>query len=737
MAVGDNTLQIVLSARDQTGSAFAGAARNAKMMESALGGLSKAGAGFEDFIGKLQRGASIFGVSLGLASLINFSRGIVSTVGGLEDLATQLGISTQALQAYQAAAATAGVKDPAVEGAFTSLAKKMGEANNGSKEAIDLFDKLNIKVWDASKKLRPVADVMTEVAVAITKLDSATEKSARSQEVLGQSGAKWLSMMDEISMGTGALQGKMTAWGLTVDDKVIKKLQEWDNQLTVLEKQWKLTFAVFLAENVPPVIEEMTKKWEATKKELEAVANLYRLLGGKMLLPQAEVDNLRQGEARVRQDEAIKKLEEEAAFYRNLNANGVNEQQRLNNLEKIRDIEAEIARILGATPPVVVRGGPSGVAPLVEPAWGLGGFPPPKKGTFQPGVKGAGEDMAKQIEKLRLEGEDFAQALAKMSANTNTPWPEWQKQVESFLKVEKQVSDFRAANKLGENDPMAVRFRAQAEATEQARQKLEDYKTAASDADKFERQWGDGKMELNETLVKLDRALANGRLSWEAYTIAVQKAKEAQEEQSLKMRAALGENTFDGFIAGIRQAQIEWDRANSAFELGQKAFQNAMTAMEGALTTFVTTGKLNFRDLANSIIADILRMSIRAASSSIFSAIGSLFSSTPGGVDNFGNPLRARAGGGPVDAGQPYLTGEHGPEIFVPGRSGTIVANDDIAGMGGGGINIYQSYTVTGGDEGAVDRAMLKWMPVMKQQALDAVLNARVRGGAFAQAFRS
>jgi hypothetical protein len=32
------------------------------------------------------------------------------------------------------------------------------------------------------------------------------------------------------------------------------------------------------------------------------------------------------------------------------------------------------------------------------------------------------------------------------------------------------------------------------------------------------------------------------------------------------------------------------------------------------------------------------------------------------------------ANGGPVSSGQTYMVGERGPELFVPGRSGTIVA---------------------------------------------------------------
>jgi phage-related minor tail protein len=65
---------------------------------------------------------------------------------------------------------------------------------------------------------------------------------------------------------------------------------------------------------------------------------------------------------------------------------------------------------------------------------------------------------------------------------------------------------------------------------------------------------------------------------------------------------------------------------------------------------------------------------------------------------NFGIPQRAK--GGPVSSGQTYMVGERGPELFVPGRSGTIVANDK---MGGGSTNVVVNVDAKGsnveGDE--------------------------------------
>jgi phage-related minor tail protein len=46
------------------------------------------------------------------------------------------------------------------------------------------------------------------------------------------------------------------------------------------------------------------------------------------------------------------------------------------------------------------------------------------------------------------------------------------------------------------------------------------------------------------------------------------------------------------------------------------------------------------------------------------------------------------AAGGPVRGRTPYMVGERGPELFVPGRSGSIVPNHALA-AGGVTVNIY------------------------------------------------
>lgn len=44
------------------------------------------------------------------------------------------------------------------------------------------------------------------------------------------------------------------------------------------------------------------------------------------------------------------------------------------------------------------------------------------------------------------------------------------------------------------------------------------------------------------------------------------------------------------------------------------------------------------------------------------------------------------ASGGSVHAGKSYVVGEKGPELLVPGVSGTVIPNSELGGGGGGQV---------------------------------------------------
>ena len=127
------------------------------------------------------------------------------------------------------------------------------------------------------------------------------------------------------------------------------------------------------------------------------------------------------------------------------------------------------------------------------------------------------------------------------------------------------------------------------------------------------------------------------------------------------------------------------ETVTNAAAQSERLFTNAFKGMEDALVSFVQTGKLDFKSLANSIIADLIRIQIQ---NSIMKPLAQATSgpSLSGMFSSAGNFLSGlfKADGGPVAGGQPYIVGEQGPEWFVPNGAGSIISNGKSPSMPSG-----------------------------------------------------
>ena len=138
--------------------------------------------------------------------------------------------------------------------------------------------------------------------------------------------------------------------------------------------------------------------------------------------------------------------------------------------------------------------------------------------------------------------------------------------------------------------------------------------------------------------------------------------------------------------------QIE-DSARKLKEVYDSVWGN----MSSAIDNFVRTGKLSFKDLAKSIIQDLIAIQMKAQATGLMNMLfrslsgytpgGSAASNMPDNIDIGGgwNPMTnmPAANGGSLDANKIGLVGELGPELFIPKTAGTIIPNNALGGMGG------------------------------------------------------
>jgi tape measure domain-containing protein len=155
---------------------------------------------------------------------------------------------------------------------------------------------------------------------------------------------------------------------------------------------------------------------------------------------------------------------------------------------------------------------------------------------------------------------------------------------------------------------------------------------------------------------------------------------------------------LEKLIAPAEQLASVAEGIGSAFANSFKGVASgAMTAQE-ALSAFFQTVADRFLDMAAQVISKWIEMTILNSVLSLFPggtmfkgagpvSGAAAFSGAGMGAKGFLLPqiLPGRAAGGPVSAGSPYIVGERGPELFVPGRSGGIVPNDSL-GMGSANV---------------------------------------------------
>jgi lambda family phage tail tape measure protein len=628
-----------------------------------------------NFIGRL-------GVTLGLDSA-EFSRGIDGASKKLEQLAASakrygslagtalVAASTAAIAYADELVDVANANDVAISSIIQlrdALAKSGGEAGNASKflsSFTQYIDKAAEGSFEAQKTLKglgislqdlktlSIDELFRKAAIGLSQMDDSLTRSAKGMEVFGKSfkGVDARGFAEELSKATTVSKEH---------EEGIRAAADAYDMLAEKSRRAMEGLAATVGPAIKSAIENFDKLIAAMKisgEEIDKVAKKYELSfsRGGFKRPGQEKETVLPGLSAEQQDAMFADRAKPAS--RVVTA-GVN-----------KEAEAERKR--------------------QQENWAKGYL------AVQQEIREGNEAIAKQATELAQKEIDEIERRRQITIKARKD--EAEEIIEGNRLIVEQGGEYQKANA-----QLVTRQAAEAELINRQKitldladkgllMKAREYQFA-QEILAIQFRYADAVKEIkaNESLSFADKEAALLRL----------KALTESEFEVAKQRLALAEKmqnaTFgEGFFVAMIQAA---QNATTAFQYGQQAFESMMGNMGNALNQFVQTGKLNFKDLAKSIIQDLIAIQLRAQATALFSRfIGGMFGggavvgpgmaaeALPSGFNQY---LAARAEGGPVSGNSPYLVGERGPELFVPNRSGTIVPTHQLSGaMGGQTIN--------------------------------------------------
>lgn len=626
--------------------------------------------------GKIAALTSVLG-AIGIGAQI---KGVIDAADNMNKLSQKTGIAVTELSSLSNTADLAGVSNEQLGSALIKLNKSIADASSGAKEQSEAFANLGIKVKDANGNIRPTSSILADVSEAFAGAADGATKTQYAMALFGKAGAD---LIPFLNLGKEGIR----EFGATFGDEFAQNAEKFNDSLTRLNQQ----FNVFLVESIGPSINGLTRFIAELQEGIkysngffDAIFNL-----GTINPYKSTGDNLKEVRSEIEENNAaIERYKKANSDTRSLEEYNKHLQNRLGYLKAMERLEVNGATAI------------ENQSAAESKRLGL---------------------MART--KVMLPG--LSKAEPKKAQKT-----EAEKELEKIQAAYVAVSD--EINKLvyGE-DELAIR---QFERITNDKIAIEQYRVLLAekrrliDADKEQEEQTKAQERLDNLATEAAKKKAAELKSlWEETRTPLEKYNE--EVERLYELLLKGDVDLDTYY---RKLDLLGKGLSDFGKDGKDTFQELTDAINGwgneftnVMAESVMSGKLSFNDLANSIIKDLLRIQIQKSITKPLIEAGTSF------LDGLLSGQRAM--GGPVTAGQSYLVGENGPEIFTPGASGGITANNQL---GGSGVTVVQNINVTTGVQQTVRAEIMTLMPQIAGAAKAAVADAKLRGGNYAAALR-
>ena len=620
MAVGNETINYRITAQDQASQVF----RN---LQGNMSKIASFGSTLNGVLGKL-------GIALGAVQVGAMFKQVVDQADALNDMSQKTGVAIETLSQFSTAAQKSGTSLEAVGKGIKNLSMQMVQASAGNKDSTKIFKALDIEVTNIDGSLRSASDIMMEVADVFGSLEDGATKSAIATKLFGKAGVEMIPMLNEGRQAISDMQ-------VVIDAQFAKAADKFNDKLVDMGNGMKSIF-VTIGPSLFKFFDDLSGAFKKVDSDGSAANLLFKAFQDTLTI-----------------------------------------------------IVATAAGVVG-----VLNALGASLTGLATAAGQV------SAGDFAGAMATLGDTTSKVGNQFELTKNQVTGFLAELNAVKAI----------TGAGIETGITG-RITPNLGDNEARTEAYKKLGGAIRETtidQSKFNDVFAGGGGVNKFKQFLIDQQAAID--LLALEGQQVNMTAS-EYKMLTEEKKFDAEVAKLLEEQSGANATAFLAEAEAIKKQKMELISANEYYKTsieggfmdglqkirenamnvgGQisSAMTNAFSGMEDALVSFVMTGKADFKSLANSIISDLIRIQIRSMLGGMFGGGGGGFNflsllGLGGGIGSrttiAGGALGGlRANGGPVSANRQYIVGEKGPELFMPGSSGSIVPNNAL----GGGVSI-------------------------------------------------